>query len=265
MLRPVPRAQDGYDPYGAIPALYDAEYGDLTVDGVFFARQGSAERLLVLGCGTGRICRLLETTRPVVGLDRSPAMLDHARRRARGLRPAGPPDDRPAVEPGGTLYVEGTMVEFDLGSFGEVIAPNAALAFLQTRRERQECLTAVHRALPDGGVMWLDLPMPDFARLGERHTPEALAWQGQLDGEDVRRTRETSREPELGQMTLLDRYYRGDDRIAESRLTLHMWSEAELEWAIEGSGFYIDEVFGGYTDERPRAGSARILVRAVRG
>jgi SAM-dependent methyltransferase len=104
------------DPYRNTAELYEAEYGSLTSDIAYFARVGTAGRLLVLGCGTGRVSRGLGGTRPIVGLDRSAAMIA----KARELDPLGE-------------YSVGDMGDFDLGTFAEVIIPNASFNFLTTR------------------------------------------------------------------------------------------------------------------------------------
>lgn len=258
---PSPGALSEDDPYAAIPAFYDAEFDGAEVDAAFFARHGESGPLLVLGCGSGRVCRLLECARPVVGLDRSCAMLARARSRAPTSYAA---ISLPHAGPGGTLYVQGDMRSFRLGAFSEVVAPNAAFAFLLTRRDRASCLEAVREALPPGGILWIDVPMPDFRYLGERHGRERPAWYGEVDGRPARRTRETFRCPEESLLVLVDRYYLDGSRAAESELRLHMALPSEMECTVESCGFWVDAMYGGYRDQPIGPGSERILVRAAR-
>ena len=165
---------------------------------------------------------------------------------------------------GGTRYVLGDMTGFDVGSFAEVIVPNATFAFLRSRRERADCLTAIHRALLPEGVLWIDMPMPDFSLIGTPHSPERDSWQGEVEDRLVRRTRETFRRPEEGLLLLVDRFYSGQEQLAESRLQLHIALPEELEWAIESCGFYVDGRYGGYSDQPLAPGVPRVLIRAVR-
>ncbi len=242
---------DELDPYALIADFYEAEYGRLEADVAFFARRGVAGRLLVLGCGTGRVGRVLGASRGVVGLDRSEAMLAIARERAPQAR-----------------YVQGDMRDFDVarvgGPFAEIVVPNAAFNFLPRRVDQQRCLAACHRALHPGGLLTLDLPMPDFALLGVRHSPERTSWQGQLGEREARRTRETRRFPAEQRIEFLDRYYLDDALVATSPLTLRLVFPAEVEWMLEAAGFVADALLGDYGGGPVRDGCPRLLVRAMR-
>ena len=252
------------DPYAELPRLYDAEYDALEADGAFFSREAAQGPLLIVGCGTGRICRLMEANRSTTGLDRSAPMLQEARARAAALSHGAASSDRPRIAPGGTLYHRADMCDFAVGSFGEVIAPNAAFAFLESQLQRTQCLLAIHAALTPGGSLWIDVPMANYERWEIRHSPEATAWEGEVDGRDVRRTRETFRMPEQRLLQLVDRYYVGEERIAESELRLHIASPEELELTVESCGFYVDTIRGGYSNQPVGPGTPRILLRAVR-
>ena len=233
------------DPYAHIAAFYDAEHGRATgADVLGYARRGVPGSLLVLGCGTGRVCRGLEDHRAVVGLDASPAMLARAT--------------------GTSRYLLGDMRGFDLGPFNEVIVPNGAFAFLRTRADQAACLDAVHRALEPGGAVTLDLPMPDFALLGTPHTEERRAWTGEVDGAPARRTREVWRHPVAGRLHLVDRYYLDDALVAVSHLQLRFVFPRELEWLLEAAGFDVDALWGDHAGGPLREGCPRLLVRATR-
>lgn len=235
------------DPYRAIAELYDAEYGPLEADIAYFARHGAAGPLLVLGCGTGRVNRALAPVRAVTGLDLSAPMLAVAR----------------AASPG-AAYVCADMRDFDLGPFGEIVAPNAGFSFLPTRADQYACLAACHRALPPGGSLLLDVPMPTFALLGTPHTPEKLAWEGEVGGRAVRRTREVHRYPVQQRLELLDRYYVDGALFATSPLTLRLIFPAEAEWMLESAGFATEPFHGDYTGAPLRESSPRLILRATR-
>jgi SAM-dependent methyltransferase len=243
------------DPYAAIAALYDAEFDSASADAAWFARTGAGGPLLVLGCGTGRVCRLLEPLRPITGLDLSAPMLDRARARTT-------PGDR-------LTWVHGDMRTFDLapaggGRFAEILIPNAAFCFLDTRADQLACLMACARALASGAPLTLDLPAPDFALLAVPHTPERVAWEGTVDGKRARRTREVFRRALHGRLELVDRYWLDDTFVATSTLPLQLAFPRELEWLCEAAGFWVDAMYGDYAGGPLRDGGDRILVRAIR-
>lgn len=236
------------DPYLRVADLYEAEYGALEADIAYFARRGRPGPLLVLGCGTGRVGRQLASQRRVTGLDLSEPMLAIARTRA--------PDAR---------YVCGDMRDFDLGtSFSEIVAPNGGFSFLPKRSDQHACLACCYRALPPEGELVLDLPMPSFALLGTPHTPEKVAWEGELDGRAVRRTREIHRQPVRQRLELVDRYYVDGALVATSPLVLRLIFPGELEWMLEAAGFAVESLHGDYSGSPPRESSPRLIARAVR-
>ena len=236
------------DPYAAVAAFYDAEFESASADIAWFARHAAPGPLLVLGCGTGRVCRGLAGTRAVTGLDLSAAMLARA-----ATLPQG----------GEVTYVQGDMRTFDLGVFGEVVIPNAAFCFLPIRADQHACLRRVHRALPDGAPLTLDLPFPDFALLATPHTPERVAWEGRVDGVPARRTREVFRD--LLSLRLVDRYFLDGAPVATSVLPLALCVPRELEWMLESAGFWVDTLAGDYAGGAVRTGGDRLIVRAIRG
>lgn len=232
------------DPYSEIARFYDAEWDGVETDIAFYGRHGGSGSLLILGCGSGRVVRGLERVRPVVGLDRSEPMLVAARKRS------------------AATFVRGDLRDFDVGQFAEIIIPNASFSFLLTRADQSACLASCQRALLPGGALWIDVPMPDFARQAESHTPERPAWEGTLDGRPARRTREVHRRPEAQRLDLIDRYWEGDDLVVTSTLALRLVYPAELEWMLEASGFFVDALFGDHAARPIRAGSPRIIARA---
>ncbi|GDX80927.1 hypothetical protein LBMAG42_27380 [Deltaproteobacteria bacterium] len=201
---------------------------------------------MVLGCGTGRVCRGLAGTRPITGLDRSAPMIERAA--ARG--------------PESVRWVVGDMTSFSIGEFAEIIIPNASFAFLPDRAARAACLGACRAALTGGGPLTIDVPMPDFTLLGSAHTPEREAWTGRVNGAVVRRTREVFRAPVAQSLRLVDRYWHGEELLAESELLLHLFTADELEWMLEANGFYVEAIFGDHRGAPLSEGCARLLVRA---
>lgn len=238
------------DPYQLIADIYEAEFGALETDVAYFSRTGGPGAVLVLGCGTGRICRGLEALRPVVGVDRSAPMIELAR----SLSPK-------------TRYVVADMRHFDrvpeIGRFDEILIPNASFNFLPTRADQAECLGACARSLRPGGTLVLDLPMPDPTWLHLQHSPEKPAWEGHVGGRLARRTREVFRFPVAQRLELVDRYYVDDALVATSPLHLRSIYPAEVEWMLENAGFYVDSLHGDHAGNPLREGCPRLIVRAV--
>ncbi|MBK7756089.1 MAG: class I SAM-dependent methyltransferase [Deltaproteobacteria bacterium] len=233
--------------YDGFAELYEAEFEGRDLDVLFYARRVEGARILVLGCGAGRVPRgLVGPGRDIVGLDLSAKMLELATQRGDGAR-----------------YVLGDMRHLhaaDLGDapFDEVLIPNAAFNFLLTRGDQRACLEAVAKRLSPEGRLTLDMPMPDFALWATASAPERLAWEGVAEGRPVRRLRATTRDRAHQRLDLHDRYVSDDgETLHRAVLRLRLVLPNEAEWMMEGCGLYVEEMFGDYnqspvSDTRPR-------------
>jgi SAM-dependent methyltransferase len=249
------------DPYAEIARFYDAEFAAATADvRTFFQDLEGCRRVLVLGCGTGRVSEGLRCPgREIVGVDISQPMIERAR--AIGAGGESPP----------VTYVVADMCALpDLGRFDAAVVPNAAFSFLPTRRAQLQCLQGL-RARVDGPV-WIDVPMPDFTLLGQGHTPEAVASESADAQGGWTRTREVFRFPVEQRLLLRDRYYVNFDADDAwqgavpdhvSDLALRLIFPAELEWMLETAGFYADRLYGDHAGSPVREGCDRLLVRAL--
>jgi SAM-dependent methyltransferase len=244
------------DPYAQIPSFYDAEFAGATADiSTYFRDLSGARRVLVLGCGTGRVSDgLVHPGREVVGVDLSGPMIDRAGAASR--------DGTAHYRVGDMCHLAG----LGLGLFDAVVIPNAAFSFLPSRRAQLQCLQQV-RGMLEGGPLWIDVPMPDFELLGTPHSPEAPAWQGQVGDVQIRRTREVFRRPVAQQLLLRDRYYAAAGEAAPpicvSDLPLRLIFPAELEWLLESAGFYADTLYGNHAGGPLAEGCDRLLCRAL--
>jgi SAM-dependent methyltransferase len=166
---------DGVDDfYAGEAALYDVTTAGVSAfDVPFYASMASAAGgLLELGCGSGRVllpcARAIDGGGPVTGVDRSPAMLDLARRRAAGEGLAG------QVE-----LVEGDLRSVRLGRrFPLVTIPFRTLFHLRTDDEWLAALATVHAHLAEGGVLAGDVSVPDPDLLA---AGEALSFTGEFE------------------------------------------------------------------------------------
>jgi SAM-dependent methyltransferase len=117
-----------------------------------------APPVLELGCGTGRLLApLVRLGRPIIGIDRSAAMLARAQTRlARRRRPAAPALVRGDV----------TGLPFRASAFGLVIASYGMLQSLLDATSLDRALREIARVLRDGGLVGIDL-VPDLPRWAE--------------------------------------------------------------------------------------------------
>jgi trans-aconitate 2-methyltransferase len=115
------------------------------------------ETVLDLGCGSGRLTRLLLSRLPrgrVIAIDRSVNMLEAARE---------------LLEPefGGQVdYVQASLDELDLHQVADLAFSNAALHWV---RDHPRLLRGIHKALRPGGSMVAQCGAgPNIARISER-------------------------------------------------------------------------------------------------
>ncbi|MGH6930580.1 MAG: class I SAM-dependent methyltransferase [Dongiaceae bacterium] len=127
------------------PVRYDAEYGGIDEDGAFFLRLAEAcgQRLLDLGCGTGRLAiPLAQRGKQVTGLDGSAAMLAHAQRKAPDLP---------------IRWMAGDFRHYDLGrKFDLIISCAHAFQALLTEADRLAFLRCAQAHLAEGGILSFD-------------------------------------------------------------------------------------------------------------
>jgi SAM-dependent methyltransferase len=150
--------------FGAIKTFFYRLWAEPSIDPMHRRIAGEAPidrgRLLDVGCGAGKLDRLIAAVRPnvhVVGLDSSEPMIRAARKRS----------DLPNVEFRlGTVEGSGWSAEFDF-----------ALSVLSFHHweEPEETLAAVHRALVPRGRFWIYEMDPD-ASAGAIRADRAPLW-----------------------------------------------------------------------------------------
>ena len=223
--------------YEGFAPVYDAWASDMTDDIDFYvelARDADGP-VIELAAGTGRISiPIVERTgKRVIGIDLSPAMLEHAREHA--------------VEAGVELELhEMDMRDLDYVEASDlVICPYRALLHLPTWADRRRVFERVARALvPGGRFAW-------NAFVFDHHF--AVDADGKWEDEPLRH---------------LTKYAPGDNRVdisLEDGPTLSLWWVARSEWdgLLDVSGFETEALYGWF-DRRPFDDSSREFVWVAR-
>jgi len=149
--------------FGALAARLYRRWGEPTLEPLY--RRVAAEvpiergRLLDVGCGPGRLARLVAVSRPglfVVGLDASPDMIEQARR---------------TVNPGNLEFREG---EVESATFEAGFDHAVTLLSFHHWEEPAAGLDAIHRALVPGGELWIYEPDAEASNAEIRRDHEPL-------------------------------------------------------------------------------------------
>jgi SAM-dependent methyltransferase len=237
-----PRVAERYDEIEGLAAGDIDFYMDL-------AREAASRghRVLELAAGTGRVAiPIARAGVPVVALDRSPAMLAVARRKAEGLR---------TIE-----FVDGDMASFELGEqFGLIYIPFRSFLLLQTVEQQKGCLGCVLEHLAPGGRLALNFFNPDI--------PLMAAWMGpgrkgvqpgrEYANADGGRTVEWEARRYLTSTQEIDET-RIDERLdAKGAMTSRVYRKMglryvfryEMQHLLELSGFEVEALYGGFHGE----------------
>lgn len=223
------------------------------------AREHRGGSGLDLGCGTGRVTRLLARELAwVVGLDLSPEMLGLARKGARGKVAAGGRRAR-----GRVALVAADMRELSLGrDFDLVTAAKDPLAHLVSGADRDRTLAAVAAHLAPGGRVVLDALWLPPERL--ERALEAGGLVLERAGEEGLRVRETWRCEPGGSCRACYEYHRGGELLARAEFRSRVWTEAEVEERLARAGLAVTGLGGDYRRTPWRRESAERLVVEAR-
>jgi ubiquinone/menaquinone biosynthesis C-methylase UbiE len=195
--------------------------------------------VLELGCGTGRITMpVARTGVPIVGVDRSAAMLAHATRRARRV----PRANRP-----GLVLADIRALPFDERVFSAVVAPYGILQSLTREADLAATLTESARVLAPGGILGIDL-VPDLVAWDEYR--DRVRFKGKTrDGASLTLI-ESVRQDRRRKLTIFDQQYverRGRKTVARQfSLTFRTLPLPAMVSRVEEAGFRVTAVLGDY-------------------
>ena len=237
--------------------FYDLVYDQLSTDADWcrtLAARTSGP-ILELGCGSGRVAVPLATDgHRVVGLDRSPAMLERARRRAA----------RAGVE---LELHEGDVRDFSLDETFPLVLMVLNTFLMLEPGDRLACLARAREHLAEGGRFALHVFQPDPAKVAGYEG--ALVEEGSFETEvgsrvtvftSTRATVDRSTSiwtcDEVGADHVLRRYSRAT--------TLHYLYRREAELLFAAAGFAIESLEGDYDGSPADEHSPRLLIVARR-
>jgi YD repeat-containing protein len=208
--------------YDAWAPVYDAWASDMTEDVAHYvslAREADGPIVeLMVGSGRVAIEVVLETGKPVLGIDSSPAMLEIARERSVGLPlelRLGDVRELELDEPAALIYV-----------------PFRSLLHLHGWKEKREVFVRVAASLRPGGRF-------AFNAFAFSHTIAA-----RLDG---------TTQNQSGVVHTLH-YFPADNRIEIRRgdgETIRIWWATKEEWdgLLEVAGLEVEALYGGFNSE----------------
>jgi SAM-dependent methyltransferase len=220
--------------------------------------------VLELACGSGRVTFTLAAALPtarIVGVDASIHMLGKAVTKRAAV-------DRLVRER--VTFVKGDMRDWPGNgeAFDAVVIPCCSVSHLLTLEDRRRTWDTAFRLLRPGGVVILDVRVPDLATLAEAQRARPRAFVdldidatrravGEAVGEVVGkeesrllRCTATTYEPHLQRADVRLLYDRFDDRALAERLVTdfasHVYFPAELELLFLSAGFEIARQYGDY-------------------
>lgn len=205
--------------------------------------------VLDLGCGTGKITRLLAGKGyDMIGVDLSEEMLEIAM-------------DHQAEEGGDILYLLQDMREFELyGTVGAVVSICDSMNYLMEYEDLVQVFSLVNNYLDPGGVFVFDLNTPYKYReiLGEQTIAEnreegSFIWENYFDGEDGVNEYD---------LTLFIREEDGRFQKFEETHYQRAYDLCEVRKAVEEAGMEFVAAYDAFTKEPPKEDSERIYVVA---
>jgi ubiquinone/menaquinone biosynthesis C-methylase UbiE len=207
------------------------------------AKQASGA-VLELGCGTGRVSLpLARAGVDLVGIDRSAAMLDHARARLKSRATAVASGKVATLK-----LVRGDIraLPFPARAFSMVVAPYGILQSLTRDRDLVDTLASAARVLAPGGLLGIDL-VPDVPNWREYENRVQL--RGAARGAQLTLV-ESVRQDRRRRLTTFDQRYivRRSGKAEEHRfaLTFRTLTIKQMSRRLERAGFTIESALGDY-------------------
>ncbi len=236
MSRSVRRPGDRARLYDRLPLTTDVDWWQ------GLAASSGDERVLYLGCGTGRLAiAMARACRHLTGVDHDPAMLDRFRAHLAGA----------ALEDGHVRLVEARVQDLSLDEqFGLVVAPTNLLNELVTPADQEAFLTTAARHCRADGRIVVQILNPYAMACGEG---EIWGWiDGPHDAPAIQVTMSALEyEPwtQRYRARLVYRFADGDEVADEVDAALLF--PGELAAVAAGAGLRVARAWGGTPGEGP--------------
>jgi SAM-dependent methyltransferase len=227
-------------------------------------RIGAERTVLELGCGTGRLTLpLARAGHRVIGLDRSPTMLERARTKL-----AGEPEE---------VRRRVTLLAGDARDAGFtppaapdlVIAPFRVLQHFPSIDDQLAVLALARRVVRPGGRLVLDVFNPAYPMMTSDRSAEVedVAERPLGDGRTVRRTVRIAAVHWAEQVSDVELIYHvrsGDhtERVVQA-FPMRFFTPAELVHLVARAGFELETMYGGFDRQPLTDASPEIIVTAV--
>ena len=242
--------------YDAAADLYDSTFGRADMEGergdvAFYVEEArrAGSPVLDLACGTGRVLiPVAHAGVPVVGLDKSAAMLAAARKKVARL----PEATRRRIE-----LIEGDMRSFSLDRrFDLVIIPFRSFLHLMTPADQRRALGRIRDHLADEGRLVFNIFDPRLEVIASHlgHCAQPLEKESEFTHPGTgRRVVEWVKRRYDGAKQTIE-----EERVLEeveagrvvartpSTLTLRWIHRYEMEHLLELSGFVVEALYGGF-------------------
>lgn len=262
-------AADIGDVAAQLARYYDLDLEDGPADLERYKALADAEGgpLLELAMGSGRLAIPLALGgHDVTGIDLDPAMLRRARTRWTGVRAE--------AAPGGRLeLIEGDLLDVELGPrFALVLVALNSLTVLGSRERQAQALRVAARHLRPGGLLVVDIWLPDLDDLGLYDGRLNLEWE-RTDtdtGQRVAKIDAARHDPATGHVELVTWFdtwpVDGGPVTRVSRTDhLRLVTAGELATMAEAAGLTVEAIEGDHAGGPfgPGAERAVLLARLV--
>ncbi len=250
-----------HNEYAVLSQFYDLEYSVFDADLDMYRQFAERARgpILELGCGTGRVLEAFDDIAyPIVGIDTSSAMLDIARERSTDNITLAKRDMRACdADP-----------QLPHRPYNFVLSAINTFLHLPDVRSQIETLESVRRVTASGGIMLLDLFVPDPNYISKLDGQLTLEFQHRFENGDrldklVARTHDLA--TQLIETTV---YFDVTSRDGSVRRLIDSYSTRyihlyELEHLLSRTGWDLVSLFGNYDLEPFTSESDRILALAT--
>ncbi len=246
------------------PALYDLVHTGTPGDVAFYVRvTRGAERVLELGCGSGRVLvAMAEAGCSVTGLELDPGMLEGARARVAGAAPE---------VRGRIALARGDMSDFDLGArFDRIVVPFSGLYCLSTPEALASCMRCVRAHLTAGGLFVFDGYAADefHARSRPEDYPDNLlepVAEIEHDGEPLTVLEKSTWDRGRQRVDATYVYLTREGRVRHRASIAHRYlRRREVEPLVRGAGLTLVSIHGDF-DGAPYDPAQGSLVVVARG